>query len=704
MRAKHSAKSIPSGTLTFFFMSAALVYLELVFRAYFVACHDSPFFGAGFFITVAFSIAGGFLLTLLCSFCKPKTNFVIACFLLGFNTLIFMVQAVYHKSFNSIMKLSLAAENTGAVAEFATNTINAIFSMLWMILLLAVPMVVLIVFGRERKKQKHSRAHSQRWHMLFDKPVIKYQKYPGAAKVALLVIVLIIYGIPRIAIALTNGTTGLKATYSNAFEHNLAAESFGLRTTMRREIVLSVERKLGMVGDAVVLPENPNDGGEGEGGNGSEGSSGQEGEQKIVYGKNIMDIDFDSLIEKESDSTLISMHKYFRDRTPTSKNEYTGLFEGYNLITMTCEGWSPWAVSKELTPTLYMMQQDGFTFTNFYTSGYDDTITGEFVHTTGLIPGQAANNMKAIAGHWLPFCMGRQFQYLGIKTQAYHDHTYTYYGRDKSHPSLGYDVYKGKGNGLELEHPKWWPESDLEMIESTTKDYLGKGRFHAYYMTVSGHKDYGFSDNMMCWRNRDAVANLQYPEKVRAYIAANYELEKAMTRLLEILKENGQLENTVIVMTPDHKPQDITDKELEVVSGFELDPVFESYRSMFICYCAGYKDAPTIDAPCNAIDIIPTISNLMGFEYDSRLLFGRDVLDPDAEQIVPFASRSWITDKGRYNFKKKVFTPNEGVTFASEEEKEEYITRINNIVRNKFTMSDYVISKDYYKKLKIHMK
>lgn len=694
MRAKHGAKSIPSGTITFFFMSAALVYLELIFRIYFVACHDSPFFGAGFFLTIAFSISGGFLMTLLCSFFKPKTNFKVACVLLGLVSVLFMVQAVYHKSFNSIMKLSLAGEEGGAaVTQFFGNTISAIFSMLWMIILLAVPMAVLIVFGRDRKGQKHARAHSEKWHMLFDKPVIKYQKYPGPAKIVLLVIVLVIYAIPRIAIACTNGTTGLKATYTNAFEHNLSTESFGLLSTMRRELVISAERKLGMVSDAVVLPENPSNA-DGEG-----SSSSEQEPPEVVYEKQIMDIDFDTLINNEKDSTLLSMHKYFKDRTPTMKNEYTGLFEGYNLIMMTCEGWSPWAIDKDLTPTLYKMQQEGFKFTNFYTSGFDDTITGEFVHTTGLVPGQSANNMKAIAGHWLPFCMGRQFQKLGIKTYAYHDHTYTYYGRDKSHPSLGYDVYHGKGNGLELEHPKWWPESDLEMIESTTKDYLGQGRFHAYYMTVSGHKDYGFSDNMMSWKNREVVANLPYSEKVRAYIAANYELERAMTRLLEILEQNGQLDNTLIVMTPDHKPQDITEDELEEVSKFELDPVFESYRSVFICYCAGYKDAPTIDAPCNSMDILPTISNLLGLEYDSRLLFGRDILDPSAEQIAMFSSRSWITDKGRYNFKKKEFTLADGVKFNSDEEQEEYITRINNIVRNKFTMSDYVISKDYYKKI-----
>ena len=47
------------------------------------------------------------------------------------------------------------------------------------------------------------------------------------------------------------------------------------------------------------------------------------------------------------------MHIYFNNVEPT-KNEYTGKYKGYNLILIT-EAFSPYAVHKDITPTLYKM-------------------------------------------------------------------------------------------------------------------------------------------------------------------------------------------------------------------------------------------------------------------------------------------------------------------------------------------------------------
>ena len=165
--------------------------------------------------------------------------------------------------------------------------------------------------------------------------------------------------------------------------------------------------------------------------------------EPVVYEPTVMDIDFDALIAAEKNDDLRGMHEYFRDRVPTMKNECTGLFEGYNLVMITAEGFSPYAIREGVTPTLYKMQQEGFRFPNFYTAGYDDTITGEFVHTTGLIPSnEVANNLKKVKNNYLPFTMGAQFQKLGVYTYAYHPHTYTYYGRNETHPNLGFNSYK----------------------------------------------------------------------------------------------------------------------------------------------------------------------------------------------------------------------------------------------------------------------
>ncbi|MBO4583483.1 MAG: sulfatase-like hydrolase/transferase [Clostridia bacterium] len=703
MRASRHAKKMPTELLSLLFMPAAVLYLELFFRLYFVSArHDGfgsflgNFLGAGFWLTLFFAAAAGVLFTIICTFFSPKVNRRIALVLLGVLTVYFCVQAVYYHGFGSILKLTLAADTgADAVTQFAGNAVNYTVQMLWFIILEFVPFAALFVFGRSFKAK---RAHSEKWHALFDKPMIKFVKYPLPAKVVLLVVLIILQLIPWSIVMMTDKTTGLRANYTELFDISGAAEDFGVMATSRREI----KNAIFGVKDSWDVPSG--DGSEGSANNGSS-------EEPAAYGYNVMDIDFDTLIANESNSDYLKLHKYFRDRTPTKKNEYTGIFEGYNLVMITAEGFSPYCISKELTPTLYKMQTEGFRFTSFYASGYDDTTTGEFVHTTGLIPSnQVANNLKQVKNNYLPFTMGSQFQKLGVYTYAYHPHTYTYYGRNETHPNLGYDVYRGRGGGviggkesskygLDLLHARYWPESDLEAVQASAGEYIGKGQFHAYYMSVSGHKDYSFSDNMMSYKNRDLVRDLPYCETNKAYIAANIELDRAMEWLMAELEKTGQLDQTLFCITPDHKPQMLTDEQVEEMAGRKLDSEFEIYRGVFLLYCHGYKDAPEITAPANSIDIIPTVSNLLGLEYDSRLLFGRDLLDDSAEKLITFRTRSWISDKGRYNFRTKTFTPAEGVTFASADEQEEYVSRINAEVKSKFSASDMVIMKDYYRRV-----
>ena len=705
MRASRQAKKLPTELFSLLFMPAAMLYLELFFRLYFVSArHDGfgsflgNFLGAGFWLTLFFATAAGVLFTLICTFFSKKVNRRIALILLGAVTVYFCVQAVYYHGFGSILKLTLAADTgADAVTQFAGNAFNYTIQMLWFIIFEFVPFAALLVFGRSYEAKK---PHGEKWHRLFDKPLIRFEKYPVPAKLVLLVVMIILQLIPWSIVMMTNKTTGLRANYTELFDISGAAEDFGILATSRRELKNAVFG----VKDSWDVP----------GGEGSEGSAGSNGsaEPAVVYQPNVMDIDFDSLIENEKDNTIVKLHKYFKGRTPTYKNEYTGIFEGYNLVMITAEGFSPYCISKELTPTLYKMQTEGFRFTNFYASGYDDTTTGEFVHTTGLIPSnQVANNLKTVRKNYLPFTMGAQFQKLGVYTYAYHPHTYTYYGRNETHPNLGYNVYRGRGGGvvdgkesskygLELEHPRYWPESDLEAVQASAPEYIGKNDgkpFHAYYMSVSGHKDYSFSDNMMSYKNREAVKDLPYCETNKAYIAANLELDKAMEWLMAELEKTGQLDKTVFCITPDHKPQMLTDEQIEEMAGKKLDSEFEIYHGVLLLYCAGYKDAPEITAPANSIDIIPTLSNLFGMEYDSRLLFGRDLLDPSTEPLITFRTRSWISDKGRYNFRTKEFTPAEGVSFASKEAEDEYVSRINDIVKGKFSASDLVIMENYYK-------
>ena len=100
-----------------------------------------------------------------------------------------------------------------------------------------------------------------------------------------------------------------------------------------------------------------------------------------------------------------------------------------------------------------------------------------------------------------------------------------------------------------------------------------------------------------------------------------------------------------------------------------------------------------IDKICSSLDIIPTLSNLMGLEYDSRLLMGRDIFS-DAEPLVMFSDRSFITDKAFYNAK-----TNEVTSFTGENIESSYIKETAETVILKFKYSAMILDTDYYRKV-----
>ncbi len=153
----------------------------------------------------------------------------------------------------------------------------------------------------------------------------------------------------------------------------------------------------------------------------------------------------------------------------------------------------------------------------------------------------------------------------------------------------------------------------------------------------------------------------------------------------------------MIVLTADHYPYGLqqsgeTDFYSEL-AGKDTTSTFEKYRNTLIMWSKG-MDSIVIDEPVYSIDLLPTISNLFGIEYDSRLLMGRDFLS-DSPALVCFSDRSWITEYGRYDAKTKTFTMTSDQDWT-EENKSEYVKSINTVVRRKFDFSNLILKQNYY--------
>ena len=633
-----------------------LLYHEVLLRLF---DGDSHFFAMGLIRILLFSLAAGLAVFLLLDLIgNRKVARIVGGVLVGGWTVFTCVEYCCKSFFKIYFGLGYMQGMAGqVVGDFSGTIVEVVLARIPFILLSLIPFVVYLRMCAV---------------ILYDKG----QRAPVRVMLAVLMVVLQLVGV------LTARLGAEKNYYTYDYSVNTAVPHFGLFTALRLELSYAITGIPETPLDA-LLPDDPLPTVTVDPSADPEASD----TPAIPTGDNVLDIDFQALADGTSDETLKAMHQFFGTKSPTNKNEYTGYFKGKNLILITAEAFSPYVIDQELTPTLYKLSHEGFVFENYYQPDWTQSTTGgEFAVMTGLIPtwiGGSNLSFRVSANDSMPIALGWQFEKVGYHALAYHNNTYTYYGRDKTHPNLGYE-YHGIGNGLELKS-NLWPCSDLEMMEATVdgyiQDYVKNGTpFHTYYMTVSGHCNYTWSGNAMSRKNQ-AVIQEKYPnasEQVQAYLACNLELEYAMDYLVNALEEAGIADDTVIALTADHYPYALAEggtdyyKELSGVDDTERDT--SRYRNTFILWSGCMEEPVVVDTPCSAIDIVPTLSNLFGLEYDSRLYSGRDIFATNYQAnqyssnmpLVVFANKgygsSWITAAGTYEASTGTFTPREGVT------------------------------------------
>ena len=175
-----------------------------------------------------------------------------------------------------------------------------------------------------------------------------------------------------------------------------------------------------------------------------------------------------------------------------------------------------------------------------------------------------------------------------------------------------------------------------------------------------------------------------------------------MESLVDQLEAAGKLDDTVIVLSADHYPYGLDDESYSELLGHTVDPVFEIYESTLILWSADLEEPVYVDKYCSSLDVMPTLANLFGLEYDSRLIMGRDILS-DEPGLVIFSNYSFLTDLGRYDSTTDVFEMWDG-----SEPDPEYVAQRLAEVQNRVAYSAAILDNDttvwYLKTLRRHKK
>lgn len=622
--------------------STLIIYLEIILKLFVF----KNFFNTGLIYTIIFSIPLIFLFTSLTKMFNEKINKYLLCILIFIICLYYEVQLIFFKLFSVPFSFS-----TIGLADQALDFTNIIFETLLTyspyVLSLFLPFILVLIFNKRVD-------------------TTKYNKY---SIITLFILFITSYLLTFLTlIPYKNEHHSAYKLYYKIDAPTSIINKFGLLTYCKidiKRVILGYETELIIDEKTDLIPE------------------------VIKYEKNELELDLNN---QTDNPTINQLNSYMNSISGTYQNEYTGMFEGKNLIFILAEGFNEIAVDETRTPTLYKLINNGFVFNNFYSPEFLSTTGGEFQATTGLIPTQDILNTWKSKSPYMGLSLGNVFNGLGYRTQAYHNWTYRYYKRHLTMKTLGFENYIGCGNGLEKQMNCNWLTKDTDMINVTAPYFLNQeGNFMTYYITLSGHAEYSKYHNVakIHW---DTVKELPYSDPVKYYLASQVELDKMLELLITKLTESNELDDTVIALVGDHYPYTLTPEQINEVSTYQKDGTIEVNHSNFIIWNNKMKEPIVIDKVGSQTDVLPTLLNLFGIKYDSRLMIGKDILS-NSEGLAIFSDYSWVSDYGTYYAPTQKFVLASGKTLDNQEE---YINNINQKVTNAFSVSKMIVDTNYY--------
>lgn len=661
---------------------------------------------------LTFAIAYGLTLSALTSFWHRIANAITAYTIWGIFTVYYIAQFVYYKIFRTFLSLV----SIGG-AHDAMNFKSVLFATLganwYVILLFLLPLICLVLLNRLKFTFDRGRIGESNGVL---KGVI-VQTASSAVMWIAAICLLAVHGTGaytpyslfhgRYVLELSMNKLGVVMTTGRDCTV-MITKSNSDKTFELAESALDIQGRSNSMSSLSSDKENQNSKSSGNessnnasGSNGGELSGGTSGSNSTEssepqYVPQIDEnINLTQLYNSTDDDELKSITAYFSGVQPTYTDEYTGMFKDYNVVFVTAESLSTYGISKEATPTLYKIYHEGFEFTNFYNPlWYHSTIDGEFANCLSQYPASSKWSFEESADTYQPYALGNILNSQGYKSYGYHDFDATYYDRTSTHPNMGYTTFKAIGAGLDI--PDHVMYSDLECIEAVYNDFIDDDHFNMYLMSFSGHLPYNYDNQYICQKNREEAESLLsgkgYSDEAVAYVAAQMELDKALEYLMNKLEEAGKLDNTLFIVAPDHYPYGLSDGVYNELAGKDIeDDDFELHRNQFGIWCSSMEKPVVIDKLCASIDILPTVLNLLGADFDSRLLAGRNILS-DSDELVIFADQSFITDKIKYD----AATGETTYLVPESQVPDGYLDSMIAEVENRLYISDEVIGTDYF--------
>lgn len=381
-----------------------------------------------------------------------------------------------------------------------------------------------------------------------------------------------------------------------------------------------------------------------------------------------------------------------------SDNKYTNKFEGYNVIAIHMESIMSFLINleingEEVTPNLNKLIKESMYFDNFYPQVSVGTSSDtEFTFSTSLMPVQSGTVFVSYYNRSY-VTLQKLLAEKNYYTFSMHGNKASMWNRNKMHPSLGYmDFYSQEYYdvdeviGLGLSDRSFFNQSeelikkisDMVKEDSQYKNYMGTMitlTNHTpfkdpYYTEGEDAFDVTYHTGKYDSHGNEIIYDYLKDEIIGRYIQSAHYADQCLGELFDYVKEHDEYDKTLFVLYGDHAAQ-LSKKQFNIFVNFdpetgetktEDDETYIDYdyyanelfkNTPLILWTKNQEIKGTVSYPMGMIDVLPTISNMLGIKNEYAL--GHDIFEIKNKNTVVFPNGNFLTDKVYYYNSKNEF-------------------------------------------------
>ncbi len=431
------------------------------------------------------------------------------------------------------------------------------------------------------------------------------------------------------------------------------------------------------------------------------------------------------------EEAAVNFHEYFDNKGEPQSNKYSDILKGYNIVFVHMESIQNFLMDlefngQEVTPNINKLAQDGMFFENFYPQISAGTSSDtEFSILSSLMP--------ALSGTVFVSYYDRYYETIpkiltnnGYYTFSMHGNSTAMWNRWKVHPSLGYQEMFFKDSftytsddviNLGINDSLFFKQGFeiISNIESQHPNYMGTIitlSNHSVFPDVSKYAqiDLSYKSN----ENDEEIINDFISSKmIGRYIKSSHFSDQAIGEFVNYVNESELFENTVFIFYGDHDAK-FSRKEINYLLNYdpmtgelknEKDLAYREYdyfdhelnkKTPLIIWTKNKELKNVlkgkISYPMSAIDISPTLLNMMGLY--NKYSIGNDIFNTKNNNYVMFPNGNFLTNQMYYNSSTGEYkTIKENVVLDNN-----YIDSIFSEIEKKLQISNSIIVHDLIKK------